>query len=63
MTLFIGANDTGPLKVGSCSFKCFLILLIYFLNYRKTHFKRKEVSFGKKYRFQSIRVAVLRGMP
>ena len=31
-----------------------MILLIYFLNFRKAHFTKKLISFSKKYRFKSI---------
>ena len=51
------------LKKGSWSFECIIILLIYFLNCWKALFKRQKLSFNKKYRVKSIRLALLRKIP
>ena len=51
-----------PLKVGSCSFESIIILLIYFLNCRKVLFTRRLLSFSEKYRFKSVRLAILQGI-
>ena len=48
------------LKIGSWSFECIIILLIYFLNCWKALFKSQKVSFNKKHRVKSIRLALLR---
>ena len=51
------------LKIGSWSFECIIILLIYFLNCWKALFKRQKVSFNKKHRVKSVRLALLRWIP
>ena len=51
------------LKIGSFSFECIEILLIYFINCQKALFTRKCVSFSKKYRVKSSRLAVMLGIP
>ena len=50
-------------KVGSWSCEGIIILLIYFLNCRKIIFTKKLVSFSKKYKDNSIRLAVLQRIP
>ena len=47
MIRFSGLSDE-TLKVGSFSFECIMILLIYFINCQKVLFTRKRVSFSKK---------------
>ena len=51
------------LKVDSWSFEDIIILLPgnYFLNCQKALF-HKEISFSKKYRVKSVRLAVLQGI-
>ena len=51
------------LKIGSWSFECIIILLIYFLNCLKALFKSQKVSFNKKHRVKSIRSALLHRIP
>ena len=51
------------LKIGSWSFECIIILLIYFLNCWKALFKSQKVSFNKKHKVKSIRLALLRRIP
>ena len=51
------------LNVGSCTSNVSYFLFIYFLNRQKALFTRKYVSFSKKYRFKSIRLAIFRGIP
>ena len=45
------------LKIGSWSFECIIILLTYFLNCWKALFKSQKVSFNKKHKVKSIRLA------
>ena len=46
------------LKVGSWSLECIIISLIYLINCRKALLTRKWVSFSKKCRVKSIKLAV-----
>ena len=61
--LFYSLINMIFLKVGSFSFECIIILLIYFIDCQKAPFTRKLVSFSKKYRVKSVRLAVMLGIP
>ena len=50
-------------KVGSWSFECIIILLIYFLNRRRALLQVYKSVSVEKYRFKNIRLAFLRGIP
>ena len=50
------------LKVGSFSFECIIILLIYFINFRK-HFLQGNDYVLAKSTVKSIRLAVMLGIP